>query len=115
MGLLDVNGSRLAPGSSGSGGVWGRVRSLGGLFSRKRQSPHDDDDDDEHDNSPPSKLPRIDASLVPNSIDRDQAEAEVELASSGPVGEARRGRGGQQQPSGNFGARNPNLRINVLG
>lgn len=68
MGLLDVNGDGRA--SASGGGVWSRVKSLGGLLSRKKRHAHDDDDDgDEDGDLRAAKLPRIDASLIPQSID----------------------------------------------
>lgn len=114
MGLLDVDGSPLAQASSASGGVgaWSRMR---GLFKRKRQNPEhnngDDDDDNNHDEGLPlSKLPRIDAALIPKSVDREQLEAE-ELASAQLRDEARRA--ADVQPPRNRAARNPNLRVHV--
>lgn len=95
----------LDDGTNASGGVWGRVK---GFFKRKRHDDDDSDDDDLDGLEPAFKLPRIDPSLIPRSVDRAELEAgrnSVAVAAAQPIGDAEALRADM--------ARNPNLRIRV--
>lgn len=92
-----MNGNPVRQRSPASYGVWSRVKSL---LKRKRHDVEDGDDDI----LPSPKLPRIELSLIPQSIDREQLEAEAIL--SRPSSDV-------SCASAKTGGRNPNLRIHV--